>query len=113
MSTWRLGGAHLREGGRCRCRFGMGHIYYRQEKYGMAEYHFRRALGINPRSSVLRCYLGMALARLHRSADALEALSAAAEADPRNPLARFERAQVRSRRTAAWGAKRTKCAATA
>ena len=87
MSTWRLGGAHLREGGRCRCRFGMGHIYYRQEKYGMA--------------------------RLHRSADALEALSAAAEADPRNPLARFERAQVRSRRTAAWGAKRTKCAATA
>lgn len=26
--------------------FGMGHIYYRQEKYGMAEYHFRRALQV-------------------------------------------------------------------
>ncbi len=24
----------------------MGHIYYRQEKYGMAEYHFRRALQV-------------------------------------------------------------------
>ena len=74
--------------------FGMGHIYYRQEKYGMAEYHFRRAHGINDRSSVLRCYLGMALHKLNRSAEALEALSAAIAADPQNPLARFERATV-------------------
>jgi len=55
-------------------RFGMGHIYYRQEKFGMAEYHFRRALNINPRSSVLRCYLGMALHKLKRNAEALEML---------------------------------------
>jgi hypothetical protein len=59
-----------------RRRFGMGHIYYRQEKYGMAEYHFRRALNINPRSSVLRCYLGMALHKLRRNAEALEMLQA-------------------------------------
>jgi hypothetical protein len=52
----------------------MGHIYYRQEKYGMAEYHFRRALAINDRSSVLRCYLGMALARLRRGPEALQML---------------------------------------
>eukprot|EP00887_Chlorella_sp_A99_P004840 scaffold4.g4840.t1 len=74
--------------------FGMGHIYYRQEKYGMAEYHFRRALTINERSSVLRCYLGMALHKLRRGPEALEALGAAAAADPRNPLAKFERALV-------------------
>ena len=52
----------------------MGHIYYRQEKYGMAEYHFRRALSINHRSSVLRCYLGMALHKLKRSPEALDML---------------------------------------
>jgi anaphase-promoting complex subunit 3 len=52
----------------------MGHIYYRQEKYGMAEYHFRRALSINHRSSVLRCYLGMALHKLKRNPEALDML---------------------------------------
>ena len=72
--------------------FGIGHVYYRQEKYGMAEYHFRRALKINPRSSVLRCYTGMALAKLRRGREALAELAAAVAADPRNPLARFERA---------------------
>jgi hypothetical protein len=32
----------------------------------LAEYHFRRALAINGRSSVLRCYLGLVLhAQVH------------------------------------------------
>ena len=57
-----------------RCRFGMGLVYHRQEKYGMGEYHFRRALSINHRSSVLRCYLGMALHKLKRNPEALEYL---------------------------------------
>ena len=74
--------------------FGMGDIYYRQEKYGMAEYHFRRAHVINGRSSVLRCYSGMSLHKLKRSAEALQVLGEAILADPRNPLARFERAGV-------------------
>lgn len=74
--------------------FGMGHIYYRQEKFGMAEYHFRRAHVINNRSSVLQCYLGMSLHKLKRSAEALQVLGDAIMADPRNPLARFERAGV-------------------
>lgn len=43
------------------CRYGLGTIYFRQEKYKLAEFHFRRALHINSRSSVLHCYLGMAL----------------------------------------------------
>lgn len=74
--------------------FGMGHIYYRQEKYTMAEYHFKRAQDINDRSSVLRCYLGMAEHKLKKNAQALESLGLAITADPRNPLARFERAMV-------------------
>ena len=71
----------------------------------MAEYHFRRASGIHPRSSVLRCYLGMAVARAaaaaptadsasappdSRARDAVRELSRAVELDGRNPLARFE-----------------------
>ena len=30
--------------------YGLGSIYHRQEKYDMAEYHFRRALSINPQA---------------------------------------------------------------
>ena len=84
----------------------------------MAEYHFRRAVGIHPRSSVLRCYLGMAIARAaaasaasaasqsnnndlsspsssqaefdSRTREAVRELSRAVELDGRNPLARFE-----------------------
>lgn len=33
-------------------RYGLGSIYFRQEKYELAEYHFARALAINDQSSV-------------------------------------------------------------
>lgn len=58
----------------CVCRYGVGQIYFRQEKYEMAEYHFRRSLQINQRSSVLRCYLGVALHKIGRGQEALEQL---------------------------------------
>ena len=74
--------------------FGSGHIYFRQEKYGMAEYHFRRAHHINHRSSVLKCYLGMALHKLKRTGEAIQTLKQAVTYDPKNPLARFEYASV-------------------
>ena len=38
----------------------------------LSEYHFRHALSINSRSSVLFCYLGMAQHALKRTPDALE-----------------------------------------
>ncbi|XP_064990774.1 cell division cycle protein 27 homolog B-like isoform X2 [Musa acuminata AAA Group] len=41
--------------------YGLGVVYLRQEKFEFAEHHLRRAYNINPRSSVLMCYLGMAL----------------------------------------------------
>lgn len=96
-------------------RYGIGCVHFRAEKWDMAEYHFRRACGIHPRSSVLRCYLGMAVARAagaaaaarnsnnsndedpsaaaefeSKSRDAVRELSRAVELDGRNPLARFE-----------------------
>jgi hypothetical protein len=36
-------------------------VYYRQERYELAEYHFRKALSINCTSSILKCYIGMVL----------------------------------------------------
>lgn len=56
------------------CRYGIGQIYLRQEKYELAENHFRRALTINPGSSVLMCYLGMALHKMGKNDEALEQL---------------------------------------
>jgi tetratricopeptide (TPR) repeat protein len=43
---------------------------------------------------VLRCNLGMALAKMGKPAEALAHMDEAITADPANPLARFERAGV-------------------
>lgn len=74
--------------------YGLGTIYFRQEKYELAEYHFRRALYVNSRSSVLHCYLGMALHALKKNGEALALLEQATVADPKNPLPKFQRANV-------------------
>lgn len=39
--------------------FGLGIIYSKQERYKFAEYHFGRALEINPKSSVVLCHIGV------------------------------------------------------
>lgn len=49
---------------------------------------------INGSSSVLRCYNGMALAKMNRHEDAIKYLREAIKADPQNPLAHFELASV-------------------
>jgi predicted Zn-dependent protease len=41
----------------------MGQLYFRQENYDLALVHFKAAAVVNPQSSVLRCYWGMALAK--------------------------------------------------
>jgi anaphase-promoting complex subunit 3 len=76
------------------CRYGIGQIYFRQEKFDMAINNFKHALQINPRSSVLCCYLGMAYHKQGLASEALDWLQQAIEADAQNPLARFERASV-------------------
>ncbi len=40
-------------------RYGLGMIYYKQEKFNLAEIHFKKALSINPQSSVLLCHIGV------------------------------------------------------
>jgi anaphase-promoting complex subunit 3 len=65
--------------------YGLGAIYFRQEKFDLAEYHFQRALDINPQSSVLHCHLGMAQHHNGKTFDALETLAGAFLLDPRNP----------------------------
>lgn len=55
-------------------RYGLGTVYYRQEAYGEALVQFRAAADINPHSSVLRCYAGMALAKRGNHSAALEQL---------------------------------------
>lgn len=56
----------------------------------MAEYNFRRALSINMHSSVLFCYLGMAMHALGKNDDALTLLQSAIKKDSKNPLAKVD-----------------------
>jgi anaphase-promoting complex subunit 3 len=74
--------------------YGLGAIYFRQEKFDLAEYHFQRALDINSQSSVLHCHLGMAQHQNGKTVDALETLSGAFRLDPRNPQAHYQRATI-------------------
>lgn len=92
--------------------YGLGSVYYRQEKYEAAEYHFRRALQVNGESSVLKCYLAMVLhaqalgaveagtapaARFlqdPRTVEALRILSDAAADDTKNPQVHFQKVTI-------------------
>ncbi|KQK17639.1 cell division cycle protein 27 homolog B isoform X4 [Brachypodium distachyon] len=74
--------------------YGLGVVYLRQEKFEFAEHHFRRAFQINPRSSVLMCYLGMALHALQRNEDALEMMDKAIFSDKKNPLPKYQKALI-------------------
>jgi len=74
--------------------YGLGMVYYRQEKYELAQFHFERALEINPASPALRCYVGMALHMHQRFEEALEQFDKAIQLSYRNPLLRFKRAKT-------------------
>lgn len=74
--------------------YGLGALYFRQEKYDLAEYHFQRALTINTQSSVLHCHLGMAQHSNGKPYQALDTLAGAFRLDPRNPQARYQRATI-------------------
>jgi tetratricopeptide (TPR) repeat protein len=68
--------------------YGLGQILLRQERPEQAVHKFAEASKISPGSSVLQCYLGIALARLGRHEQAIRVLQQAVQRDPRNPLAR-------------------------
>lgn len=68
--------------------YGMGSIFYRQERLELAEYHFRKAADINKRSAVLQCYLGIVLYAQNnpmKTAEAKQMLKDACIMDPKNP----------------------------
>ncbi|TNN28753.1 Cell division cycle protein 27 [Liparis tanakae] len=69
-------------------------IYYKQEKFNLAEIHFKKALSINPQSSVLLCHIGVVQHALKKSDAALETLNRAIVIDPKNPLCKFHRASI-------------------
>lgn len=72
----------------------MGQIFFRQQKYSEALVQFRMASEINPQSSVLHCYMAMTQHKAKKFSSALDMLHKALNLDPRNPLARYERAEV-------------------
>mmetsp|Transcript_834 Transcript_834/g.2434 ORF Transcript_834/g.2434 Transcript_834/m.2434 type:complete len:138 (+) Transcript_834:603-1016(+) len=74
--------------------YGIGHVYLKQEKYGLAEQHFRVALSLHPESSSLCYHLGCCLTLQGRKEEGLEILNDAVRLDPSNPIARFERAKI-------------------
>ena len=79
--------------------WGLGAVFTRQERYDMAEYHFRRALQINPSSSVLRCYLGMTLhyqgvGNPSKAVKSIQVLTDASRADTKNAQLRFQLAHA-------------------
>lgn len=69
-------------------------IYLRQEKYDLAEYHFRRAVCMNQLSSVLYCYLGMVQHANKKTHEGLQMLKTAIQLDPHNHLAKFQHVSV-------------------
>lgn len=74
--------------------YGAGMIYYKQQQFYLAEMHFKRALSINPQSSVLLCHVAVVQHALKKTEQSLETLNTAITMEPRNPLCKFHRASI-------------------
>lgn len=74
--------------------FGIGTIFSKQERYQLAEIHYRRALKINPKSSVIMVHIGAMQFLLQKTEQALQTLNAAIILDPKNPLCKFQRGSL-------------------
>ncbi|KPV75642.1 uncharacterized protein RHOBADRAFT_13625 [Rhodotorula graminis WP1] len=74
--------------------FGLGNVYLKTGKHTLADYHFRRALEINPANTTLICCVGTVLEKLCRPRDALEMYERAAALEPESPLVRFKRVRL-------------------
>ncbi|BGP13674.1 anaphase-promoting complex subunit cdc27 [Rhodosporidiobolus nylandii] len=82
-------------GGRCyNAWFGLGNVYLKTGKFTLAEYHFRRALEINPGNVTLICCVGTVLEKLRRSREALDMYERAVKLQPESSLARFKRVRL-------------------
>ena len=74
--------------------YGIGTVYFRQEKYQLAMYHFSKAISINSKSSVLYCYAGMAEAACNHFESAIKMFTCAIKIHPQNPMPKFKKANA-------------------
>ncbi|CAE5967487.1 unnamed protein product [Arabidopsis arenosa] len=74
--------------------YGLGMTYLHQEKFEFAQHQFQLALQINPRSSVIMCYYGIALHESKRNDEALMMMEKAVLTDAKNPLPKYYKATI-------------------
>ncbi|KAF5400539.1 Anaphase-promoting complex subunit 3 [Paragonimus heterotremus] len=78
--------------------FGMSNVYYKQEKFELAEMHLSRAVELFPHSHLLLTNLGALRGRLGHLDDgpecALALVTKACKIQPNNPLARYHRSSI-------------------
>lgn len=63
-------------------------------KFRMAEYHFRKAVEINPSNAMLVCCVGTVLEKLDKKKEALEMYERACLLAPTSPAVRFKRVRM-------------------
>jgi anaphase-promoting complex subunit 3 len=73
---------------------GLGSIYYKQERYQLADLHFKMAYKINPHSSVVMNFVAVSLQALKKSDEAMKLLNKAIRANPDNPICKFNKAKI-------------------
>lgn len=69
-------------------------MYQKTGRLKLAEYHFRRALSINPSNVVLYCCVGTVMERRGDLEGALGVFERSLEIDEENKMARFRKARV-------------------
>ncbi|KAH8869640.1 Cell division cycle protein 27 like [Schistosoma japonicum] len=78
--------------------FGISNVYYKQEKFDLAENYLIRAVALFPQSHLLLTNLAALRSRLGRLDDgygsAMDLISRACKIQPNNPLARYHRASI-------------------
>lgn len=78
--------------------YGIGMIYYKQEKFPNAYSNYKRALEISPYNPILMCHLAIVCHQMKKSVGqerrALELLDRASKLDPSNALVKFHRASI-------------------
>ncbi|KAI5478330.1 20S cyclosome subunit (BimA/Nuc2/Cdc27) [Pseudohyphozyma bogoriensis] len=76
-------------------RFGLGNVHLQTGKCSLAEYHFRKAVEINPTSATLVCCVGsVRLGERHQLKEALEMYERACVLAPESPAVRFKRVRI-------------------
>ncbi|KAL4251628.1 Tetratricopeptide-like helical domain superfamily protein [Abortiporus biennis] len=74
--------------------YGLGTCYMRMSKLRLADYHYRKAVTIHPRSAVLLGCVGMIQERTGNLQGALGLFDQAVRISPENALVRYHRAKI-------------------